>query len=500
MFRRRFGILACIADGAKFRGTVYLKLTKRLREALAGHIREKYGVELAVVLERPPKIEMGEAASPVSFELAKRLKKAPRMIAQEIANSIGKIEGIGRIEVAGAGYLNAYFDRGAFWGASIEEAKSGAAAEKNEKVIVEHTSINPNKAAHIGHVRNAVLGDTMARILRHSGERVQVQNYIDNTGVQVADVVIGFLHMEKRTPIGVKMLAMEPRFDYYCWDLYAKATQFFAEDKARAAELRGQTLKAMEENHGEDAEVAQVVADAIVGYHLRTMLRLGITYDLLARESEILHLKFWDAAFAMLKESGAIEFVDSGKMAGCWVMPWKDEAKESIEGKPAKDEKAALNTEGAEGTEKEEENNQDKIIVRSNGTVTYVGKDIAYQLWKFGLLGKDFRYARWEDAPEGEVVWSTTSSGGDAGAPNFGEPAAIVYNVIDTRQSYLQDVVAEGLRGLGHTKEAERSIHFSYDIVALTPRCARELGYELSEEEAKPASPSTSSTNTKSPA
>ena len=467
-----------------------MEITTKLRDALAKHIRAKYRIELPIVLERPPKIELGEAASPVCFELAKRLKKAPRQIAQEIQNALAPVPGIAKLEVAGAGYLNAYLDRGAFWDAARGEAKAAIPKKDSQdrlshKIIVEHTSINPNKAAHIGHVRNAVLGDTMARILRHSGERVQVQNYIDNTGVQVADVVIGFLHMEKRTPIGVKMLAMEPRFDYYCWDLYAKATQFFAEDKARAAELRGQTLKAMEENHGEDAEVAQVVADAVVGYHLRTMLRLGITYDLLARESEILHLKFWDAAFAMLKKSGAIVFVESGKMAGCWVMPWKDEAKESIERKPAKDEKAALNTEGAEGTEKEEENNQDKIIVRSNGTVTYVGKDIAYQLWKFGLLGKDFRYARWKDAPEGEVVWSTTSSGEDAGAPNFGEPAAIVYNVIDTRQSYLQDVVAEGLRGLGHAQEAERSIHFSYDIVALTPRCARELGYELSEEEAK---------------
>jgi len=458
---------------------VYLTITKRLREALAGHIREKYGVELAVALERPPKIEMGEAASPVSFELAKRLKKAPRMIAQEIANGIGKIAGIARIEVAGAGYLNMYFDRAAFWSAAIEEAKGGAAAEKNEKVIVEHTSINPNKAAHVGHVRNAVLGDTMARILRHSGERVQVQNYIDNTGVQVADVVIGLLHMKKLTPVWVKNRAREPKFDYFCWDLYAEATQYFAEDKERAARLRGGTLKAIEEDRGEEAEVGQVVADAIVSCHLRTMLRLGITYDLLARESEILHLKFWDAAFEMLKKSGAIVFVASGKMAGCWVMPWK-------EGEKDKKTIIAEESRGAEDAEKkEEEISQDKIIVRSNGTVTYVGKDIAYQLWKFGLLGKDFNYRRWTNAPAGEVVWSTTSAGGDADAPHFGEPAAIVYNVIDTRQSYLQDVVAEGLRGLGHAKEAERSIHFSYDIVALTPRCARELGYELSEEEAK---------------
>ncbi len=495
---------------------MYQTLTNRLREALAGHIREKYGVELAIVLERPPKIEMGEAASPVCFELAKRLKRAPRQIAQEIANGLGQVQGIARVEVAGGGYLNAYFDRGAFW-ASAQAEQSGewpfdsaqgkrvasgrpktekgqrrdaeSAEERREvqvagagrehgKVIVEHTSINPNKAAHIGHVRNAVLGDTMVRILRHTGNRVQIQNYIDNTGVQVADVVIGLLHMEKVTPVWVKTRAMEPKFDYYCWDVYAAATSFFAADKARAAELRGKTLRAIEEGKGEVAEVAQVVADAIVGCHLRTMARLDIRYDLLARESEILYLKFWDAAFEMLKKSGAIQLATSGKMAGCWVMPWEEEIKEGKEVKEVKEVK--------ERTEEEdEENTQDKIIVRSNGTVTYVGKDIAYQLWKFGLLGKDFHYRKWPNAPEGQPVWATTSDKSDPEAPHFGEAAAKVYNVIDARQAYLQKVVAAGLRALGHGKQAERSIHLSYEIVALTPRCAAEMGYELTPEEAK---------------
>jgi len=461
----------------------------RLREALAGHVREKYGEELTIVLDRPPKIAMGEAASPVCFELAKRLKRPPRQIAQEIANGLGKVEGIARVEVAGGGYLNAYFDRGAFWTSAQEENREKEKRQRRDaenaeehrerqetgrgkvpgKVIVEHTSINPNKAAHIGHVRNAALGDTMVRILRHAGNRVQIQNYIDNTGVQVADVVIAFLHMEQRTPIGVKMMAQEPRFDYYCWDLYARVTSFFAEDKARAEKLRGETLRAIEEGKGEDAEVAQVVADAIVGCHLRTMARLGIAYELLARESEILHLHFWDAAFEMLKKSGAIQLATSGKMAGCWVMPWKEEVKEVKE----------------KITEEEEENSQDKIIVRSNGTVTYVGKDIAYQLWKFGLLGKDFHYRKWPAPPEGQTVWATTSGPNDPEAPHFGEPASSVYNVIDARQAYLQKVVAAGLRALGHEKEAENSIHLSYEIVALTPRCAAEMGYELTPEEAK---------------
>jgi len=463
---------------------VYQTLTNRLREALAGHIREKYGLELAIVLERPPKIGMGEAASPVCFELAKRLKRAPRQIAQEIANGLGPVAGIGRVEVAGGGYLNAYFDRARFWEAvklGLEGGRkepAGMPAHPVAKIIVEHTSINPNKAAHIGHVRNAVLGDTMARILRHTGNRVPIQNYIDNTGVQVADVVIGLLRMEKVTPVWVKKRAAEPKFDYYCWDLYAKATSFLAEDQARAAKLRGETLKSIEEGQGQDAEVAQVVADAIVGCHLRTMARLDIGYELLVRESEILHLKFWDAAFEMLKKSGAIQLATSGKMAGCWIMPWKEE------------ENSGISTEVAESTEDTEkredaENSQDKIIVRSNGTVTYVGKDIAYQLWKFGLLGKDFHYWKWPNAPEGQTVWATTSGANDPKAPHFGEPASSVFNVIDARQAYLQKVVAAGLRALGHGKAAERSIHLSYEIVALTPRCAAEMGYELTAEEAK---------------
>jgi len=468
---------------------VYLTLTNRLREALERYIREKYGVELTVVLERPPKIQMGEAASPVCFELAKRLKQAPRQIAQEIAVQLGPVEGIARVEVAGGGYLNAYFDPAAFWtelGKGEWPAASGGPAMHrgermdsrewlSQKIIVEHTSINPNKAAHIGHVRNAALGDTMARTLRHAGYNVQVQNYIDNTGVQVADVVIGFLHMEHKTAAEVKALARQPRFDYLCWDLYARATQFFAEDKERAAKLRGETLKAIEERRGDAAEVGRIVGDAIVSCHLRTMARLDIPYELLARESEILHLHFWDLAFAKLKESGTIQLATSGKMAGCWIMPWK--------------ENSGINAEGPENADDaqktEDENTQDKIIVRSNGTVTYVGKDIAYQLWKFGLLGKDFHYAKWADGPEGETVWATTSEADDPAAPDFGAPAKTVYNVIDARQTYLQDVVAEGLRRLGHEKEARNSIHFAYEIVALTARCAAEMGYELSPEEAK---------------
>jgi arginyl-tRNA synthetase len=458
---------------------VYLGLTKRFREALGAYIREKYGVDISIVTERPPRIEMGEAASPVCFELAKRLKRAPRQIAQEIASGIAPIAGIARVEVAGGGYLNAHFNRPEFWRDAQKEPSGAMVPERAGKIIVEHTSINPNKAAHIGHVRNAVLGDTMARILRYDGGVVQVQNYIDNTGVQVADVVIGFFHMEKKNLAQVREVASQPKFDHLCWDVYARAAQFLSEDKIRAATLRGETLKSIEEGHDETAAMGMLIADAIVSLHLRTMARLGIWYDLLARESEILHLHFWDAAFDKLKAAKAIVLATTGKMAGCWIMPAKEKA--DAAGGSAKEKAGAADAD-------ENPNNQDKIIVRSNGTVTYVGKDIAYQLWKFGLLGKDFFYVRWPSAPappDRHALWSTAGTAADSGAPNFGAPAKTVYNVIDSRQAYLQDVVSEGLRALGHGEAADQSIHFAYEIVALTPRCAAELGYELSPEEMK---------------
>jgi arginyl-tRNA synthetase len=352
------------------------------------------------------------------------------------------------------------------------------ATNPTQRVIVEHTSINPNKAAHIGHLRNAVLGDTMVRLLRETGREVVVQNYIDNTGVQVADVVIAFQHMEKKSHAEVKKRAEEPHFDYLCWDLYAKATQFFEGDKARAATLRGETLKAIEAGTGETAQIAAVIADTIVGYHLRTMARLDIYYELLARESEILHLHFWDAAFEKLKASGAIQYATSGKNAGCWIMPWNKEVGEGKEVAEAKD------ADESDASSTSSEDDRAKIIVRSNGTVTYVGKDIAYQLWKFGLLGKDFHYTKWPDPPDGKTVWATTTGPNELGAPHFGG-VDVVYNVIDARQAYLQEVVAEGVRALGHPKEADNSIHFDYEIVALTPRCAAEMGYEISGEESK---------------
>ncbi|HLV02522.1 MAG TPA: DALR anticodon-binding domain-containing protein, partial [Acidobacteriota bacterium] len=292
---------------------------------------------------------------------------------------------------------------------------------------------------------------TFVRHLRAVGRRVEVQNYIDNTGVQVADVVVGFHYLRKLSLEKVARIA-EP-FDYYCWDLYAEVSEWYRQDESRLA-LRESTLRAIEDGDSELSLLADHVSTRIVKAHLRTMDRLGIRYDLLPRESEILHLRFWDEAFQMLKSRRAIYLAKDGANRGCWVMDLPGE-----NGQP----------------------DETKIIVRSNGTVTYVGKDIAYQLWKFGLLNRTFHYRlfRWND--DGETVWiTTTEASGDE--PDFGG-ADFVYNVIDVRQSYLQRVVVQGLRSLGFHREADRSIHFSYEMVALSPACCDELNIELSEEE-----------------
>ena len=456
---------------------MYLTIRNRLRDALAAFIQKTHGIELAIVLEKPPKREMGEAASPACFELAKRLKKAPRVIAQDIATSLPKIDGIARVEVAGGGYLNAFFDRAAFWEAlaGAQDAATQPGTEARQKVIVEHTSINPNKAAHIGHLRNAVLGDTMVRLLREAGREVVVQNYIDNTGVQVADVVIAFQQMEKKTLDDVKKLAAEPHFDYLCWDLYARATQFFEEDKTRAGQLRGETLKAIEAGTGKTAEMAAVIGDTVVGYHLRTMARLDIYYETAGTRERNSAFAFLGCGVRKAEGERGDSVCDVGEECRLLDNALGERSEGGTGGKEAKD---------SEETDSSSLEDQAKIIVRSNGTVTYVGKDIAYQLWKFGLLGKDFHYAKWPDPPGGRILWTTTTALNEPGAPHFGG-VDVVYNVIDSRQAYLQDVVAEGVRALGYPKEADNSIHFDYEIVALTPRCAAEMGYDISEEESK---------------
>ncbi|HEY4382387.1 MAG TPA: DALR anticodon-binding domain-containing protein [Acidobacteriaceae bacterium] len=465
--------------------TIQLSLQARIQAILAA----KYDVALTqLAVEQPPNIALGELALPVAFELAKRLRKAPRAIATELAAELNatldQLPGVAAVEIAGAGYLNIRLDR--------EAAVRDIAADKHADIggagfrLVEHTSINPNKAAHIGHLRNAILGDTFQRLLRpdsyKSGYQVGVQNYIDNTGVQVADVVVGLVHLEGKTLGSTRVLLADlvqlgERIDFYCWDLYARVSQWYAgtgvddatapaaAELARRKQIRLDTLHALEHGGNETAVIADLVSTAVLRRHLETMERLSIEYDFLPRESEILSLHFWDAARALMLERGVLYLETEGKNKGCYVM------------RRAGSEAAAADGEAASGPDEDA-----KVIVRSNGTVTYVGKDIAYHLWKFGLLpGKDFGYAKFREYPS-HTCWISTSSESDPAAPTFGRADAI-YNVIDSRQNDPQNNVVAALRGMGFAEAADRYTHFSYEMVAMTPRCAIELGYTLSEED-----------------
>jgi arginyl-tRNA synthetase len=439
---------------------MFLDFRSHLISAVSQLVRSTLGTELeSVAFEYPPRQELGDLALTAAFDLARTLRRKPREIAQELLPGISALPGVRRADIAGGGYINVFLDRAEFarrLHASLVDPAPPAVVPGH--VIVEHTSINPNKAAHIGHLRNAVLGDTFVRALRRRGHQVVVQNYIDDTGVQVADVVVGFVRIEGKNGADVRELAEAPKFDYYCWDLYARVGEFYEEDPGRRA-LQAETLHAIEAGDNETARLAAQIAARIVDCHLATMERLGIRYDLLAHESDILRLHFWDRAFELLKESGAIRLESEGKNAGCWVLSMgrDDDDVEAPEGRI----------------------DEDKIIVRSNGTVTYTGKDIAYQLWKLGLLDRDFRYRRHRSYADGHVLWTTTTGTGEQAVPVFGHARA-AYNVIDVGQSYPQRVVKAGVAALGHADAAANSHHLAYEKVVLSPATARALGYDVS--------------------
>jgi arginyl-tRNA synthetase len=472
-------------------------MIRTIQIALQGRIQAillaKYGITPAqlgaaqLTVEQPPNIALGELALPVAFELAKRLRKAPRMIATELAAELNALiasdpealAGVASVEVAGAGYLNIRLDRVAAVRAVARDQHAEIGGDGFR--LVEHTSINPNKAAHIGHLRNAILGDTFQRLLRPDGYKrgyqVVVQNYIDNTGVQVADVVVGLVHLEGKTLDATRALLGSltesgERIDFYCWDLYARVSQWYGGtgvddatlpapgELARRKQIRLDTLHALEVGGNETAAIAELISTAVLRRHLETMQRLGIEYDFLPRESEILSLHFWDAARTLMLERGVLYEETEGKNKGCLVM----------------------RRAGNEASETDGPDEDAKVIVRSNGTVTYVGKDIAYHLWKFGLLpGKDFGYARFHEYPT-HTCWISTAEASDPAAPTFGRADAI-YNVIDSRQNDPQNNVIAALRGMGFTEAADHYTHFSYEMVAMTPRCAEELGYTLSDED-----------------
>jgi arginyl-tRNA synthetase len=446
--------------GAEARPTRSKKMLKPIKEEIAATLQrilqQLFGLEdYAVPGAQYPEPSMGDLSFTLCFPLAKILKKSPKAIAEQIVGAFPATHfpEISLVEVGGNGYVNFRLNHTALARALLQNPVSPV-IPRGEKAIVEHTSINPNKAAHVGHLRNACLGDALVRLLRFAGWTVDIQNYIDDTGVQLADAVVGYQRLGK-TAGDLKAITGRP--DYYFWDLYAETHQWIEQAKENK-EPRDHVLRAMEEREEPIFSLSQSIANLMIHCHLQTMRRLGIEYRLLIRESDILGMKFWQRTFDLLKQKGAVTLVEEGKNKGCWVMK----------------------LEGSEGFEDYE--NADKVIVRSNGVVTYVGKDIAYQLWKFGLLDIDFKYCKFDTNTDGSPVWSTATTHGDPEAPRFGS-AAIVYNVIDQRQSYLQKVVAEGVRALGYPQQAQNSIHFAYEMVALSPKTAKQLGFVLSQED-----------------
>lgn len=450
-----------------------IEIQDALRDIIRSTTETKFGLHLdEIAAETPPKTDLGDIAFPVAFELAKQIKQAtgakrnPREIADVLRSELETAEYVERVEVAGAGYLNVFFDRAAFLNENAASQPIREVLDPNAvKVCVEHTSVNPNKAAHIGHVRNSVIGDTFQRIQKATGKPVEVQNYIDNTGVQVADVVVGFVYLENMDLAAIRNLdrdltAQGTSFDYFCWDLYTKVGIEYQKNEELKGK-RSEILHLIEEGNNPTAELADFVATRNVECILNTMERLSIRYDVLPRESEILHLHFWDKAFEQMKELGVIRYETEGKHAGCWVMPFEEHT----------------------GTDDHE---NDKILVRSNGTVTYTGKDIAYQMWKLGILGLDFYYRLFHAYEDGREVWITTGdpAKADPEAPKFGGGETI-YNVIDSRQSYPQDVVRKGVAAISPERGEKASIHLSYEMVALSPAAAEELGFALSDEDRK---------------
>jgi len=420
------------------------RLTKEIYERLRG----KYRLEFSDVdIGYTPQLKFGDLALTFPFRLAKKAEVQPRELAQEMISFLAPLEGIEKIEVAGPGYINLFINRKAFFTQKLKSIDSPSLTPEEDKIIIEHTNINPNKAAHIGHLRNACLGDTLCRCLKYKGENVEIQNYIDDTGVQVVDVVFGMMEMEKKTLENLKKFS--GKFDYYCWDLYPRVA-FYLEEQPEAQERKAEILKRIEHGQNPEAEMGHHISRRILRAHLQTMRRIDVSYDVMPCESSILGLKFWEKAFDLLKERKAVYLSEEDANKGCWVMRL------------------------------EEDEEKEKIIVRSDGTVTYVGKDIAYQLWKFGLLGKDFFYEPF-DEEDGKTIWITTVSPQQE-TPSFGR-GSMVYNVIDTRQSYLQRIVVQGLRSLKYFDQAQKSIHFSYEMVALSPKSLDELNLEISDED-----------------
>lgn len=463
-----------------------IMLIKRAVSTYLAQEQIAYDVEqLPIDLRFSAQASFGDYSMPVMPWAAKnRLGRPPLPMAQALVAILQEMRAPAIQEVTATvpGFVNFRLNR-ADVGRTIMERVLEAGPDFGQsdsglrtKVIVEHTSINSNKAAHVGHLRNSCIGDTVVRMLRAQGYSAEAENYIDDSGVQVADVVVGFQLLREgllELPGGNDRIA-EESFDYYCSRVYVAVGKAY-EAQPELKELRARVLHGIEHAQASEAgpDYAEEAADLsrkIVQAHLKTMGRLNISYDLLTWESAILGAGLWQRTFEMLRDRDLLEKPESGPAAGCWLLPFGD---------------------GEAQTNEEKDRMQDKILVRSDGTATYTAKDIANQLWKFGLtddpaMGVKFDYILWNTQHDGRKLWSmrtpkdSSTSTEAADTARFGHGKRVI-NVIDVRQSYPQQVVYESLRRLGYSEQADNSKHIAYDVVTLSRATAASLGIDTSD-------------------
>ncbi len=421
---------------------IYGNLKDKLRDIIKSH----YKIELENInLQVPQDRNFGDISTTIPFVLASKLKTKPYEISKIIVKEFENDRRFSVIRIANGGYINFYFDK-EFLISHFSKPKE--VKKLNKKVIIEHTSINPNKSAHIGHLRNSCIGDTLFGIARESGFDVEVHNYIDDTGIQVADVVWGLIYHKK---LNINEIKKIENLESYLWELYIEVSNILnnSEDLKRQRDI---LHKKIEERENPEYEISSYVSETIMKSHVKLMNRLKIRYDLLVKESDIIYKRFFDKTAELLKSLNIMYMSKDKEKQGCWVIKYE---KEDIE----------------------------KIIIRSNNTSTYIAKDLAYTFWKFGLLNQDFSYVKTDLYPDKEL-YSTDSI---KGKPNnsFGK-ADIVFNVIDYRQSYLQNIIKQVIESIDKFKNTDKSFnHFGYEMVALSHNCVKELGFEINEEAKK---------------
>jgi len=428
-------------------------LQEELKDKLYDVLKDDFQLERQEIqFSIPPDRKFGDLSTTIPFILAKKHKQKPFLLGNQIIEKIKAEEAVDMfsdIKLAGGGFLNFYFKQNYLLDYVCRNIQNRP-KDKGIKMVVEHTSINPNKSAQIGHLRNACLGDILAKGLKFLGYEVEVQNYLDDTGIQVSDVVWGLMVHQNKSLEDIKNI---DNLASYLWELYPEVSKIFAENET-AAQERNDVHKKIEDKVNPEYDVSNYIAEAVLKDHIHVMNLLGIRYDLLVRESDIIELDFFDEARQLMESKGVLYPSQDPEKQGCMVIKYE---KEKIE----------------------------KIVIRSNGTVTYIGKDIAYTLWKVGLFDRDFYYRPLYTYDEdGKVIYISDFKSHPKTPFHFGGGES-VFNVIDVRQSYLQNIISQILPPLSPPDHQKKFVHFSYEMVALTPQCVKELGFQLSEEDSK---------------